>query len=212
MYRNSFVSGFAATILFLSGAQAESPNDKAEAVTIPLDRIWAREMPGTRDIEKLDPKRPLVYEIRRAIGFPPKDKEAQPAFAVLGTGLDALREAHAVFVEKKKPRDRFPAASEVSVVFFSYQFGPYVHVHEIARQGNIVDIRYRFVPHEEQITAEGIALIPLGKLGAGKYRVDIIQTPMEQKYLDKGFRPVSEANARRIVSRSFSFAVSEQGE
>ncbi len=210
--------GFALAISFVPAAV--EPSKEPQPVTIPLDEIWAWRMPGTREIGELEKDKPpkyaygpLVGEIRRSLATRPlKEEEATSGFAVLGAGLEALREAKAVFTKKSKPRKTFPVNSEVSVVFFSYQLGPYVYVHDVARQGNIVDIHYKFVPHEEEISAEGIALIPLGNLGAGKYRVNITQTPMEQKYLDLGFRPVSETNARRIVCRSFSFTVSERGD
>jgi hypothetical protein len=189
-----------------------STNYAEEVVKIPLDQIWANNMPGTRNIVDLDIESWFVSHIREALGFPQKDKDAKPAFAVLGTGLDALRAAHEVLVNKKKPRETFPAGNEVSLVFFAHETQPYVHLHKVERQGNNVNIHFRFVPHEEEVTERYIALIPLGKLSLGKYRVNIIRSPMPQNYIDLGFRPMSDEVARRIVCRSFSFSVSEQGE
>jgi hypothetical protein len=205
MYLKYFVGFVASTVMFLSAAFAETPNDKGEAVTIPLDQIWANDMPGTRNIGKLDPNRPLAYEIRKAIGFPPNDKEADPGFAVSGTGLDALREAHAVLVKKTPLRDTLPANSEVSIVFFAHETGPYVHIRKVEHQGQNVNIYYRFVFHEEEVTSGYIALIPMGKLVLGKYRVNIKQLPPEPIMR----RPVSDSDVYRIVCQSFSFTVSK---
>jgi hypothetical protein len=212
MYQFSVATGLATTVLLFSAASAETRRDNGEVITIPLSEIWANNMPSTRDIGKLDPKRPLAYEIRRAIGFPPKDEEAKPGFAVMGTGLEALQEAHAVFVDKKKPRATFPAGSDVSVVFFTHETRPYVHLQKADRQGNKINVHWRFVPHETEDMTIHVALIPLGKIPSGKYRVNVIRSEMPKKYIDLGFRPTSDKVARRIVCRSFSFTVSEQGE
>ncbi|MDZ4657140.1 MAG: hypothetical protein SH868_06125 [Bythopirellula sp.] len=179
-----------------------------DSVEIPLDQIWANSMPGTKKFSELNTQQPLVYEIREAIGFTQKDKDAKPAFAVLGTGLDALRGAHEVLVNKKKPRDTFPPGSEVSVVFFAHETQPYVHLHKVERQGKNINIYYRFVPHEEEVTERYIAIIPLGKLPDGKYRMNVIRSPDAGNRLKKA----SEEAARRIVCGSFSFTISEQGE
>ena len=87
-------------------------NPKPEAVIIPLNRIWALEMPGTLNIAELEPDKnprsahgPLLREIRRSLAPLREGEEAKPEFAVLGTGADALREAHAVIVDGQTPRD-----------------------------------------------------------------------------------------------------------
>lgn len=178
----------------------------AEPKEIPLKDIWANRVPGTRDINKLDKQPSMVLDIRRAIGFPTKDK-AKPGFAVEGTGPDALREAHAVFVKDKKPRDTFSGRDEVSVVFFAYETRPYVHLQKVELQGNNINVYYQFVYHETEEVTRYIALIPLGKLPAGKYRVNINRSPKE-KY--GGSQPLSDEIAARIVCRSFSFTVSDK--
>src|SRR3972149_3930991 len=170
------------------GALADLPGDQPEAkvVTIPLDQIWGYNMPGTRDVQKLeaDTRSLLFMQIRRSLWpFPSKDKDAEAGFAVLGTGLQALREVHGVLVEKKKPRETFPTGREICVVFFSYQNTLYVHLRGGRREGNTVEIRYVFVPHETEDTTEHFALIPLGTLPIGMYHGNIIQSPMDRKYV-----------------------------
>jgi hypothetical protein len=189
-----------------AGAMAVPPKDQSEAVMIPLDRIWGYNMPGTRDVQELaaDARSVPFMEIRRSIwSIPAKQTKAGPAFAVSGTELEALRDVHSVLVNGKKPPQLLPAGSEIYVAFFSYANRPYVHLHNVERQGNTIDIRWRFVPHETEETTEHFALIPLGKLSNRKYHVNIIRSPMRQKYVDL------DVVADRKVCKSFSFSVAE---
>jgi hypothetical protein len=197
-------------------ALAAPPDDEpaADAVKIPLDRIWGYSMPGTRDVQELaaDARSVPFMEIRRSIwSIPAKQTKAGPAFAVSGTELEALRDVHSVLVNGKKPQQSFAAGSEIYVAFFSYANRPYVHLHNVERQGNTINIRWRFVPHETEETTEHFALIPLGKLPIGKFHVNIIRSPMPQEYIDLGFRPTSDVVADRNVCKSFSFEVMEEG-
>jgi hypothetical protein len=190
--------------------------EKVEAVVIPLDQIWATQMPGTRNVDELD--RSLVGEIRRVIGHStPENQETKAAFAVLGTGADALLAAHAVFVgkvfaENIKRRQTFPEESTVSIVFFSAESGNYVHLDRVECQGSVVSIYYRFVPIEsvKPPLPKQFALIPLGKLPPGKHRVNVIESPPEQKTMSSMWFPQSYADTLRIVGNSFSFFVGEQ--
>ncbi|OHB74841.1 MAG: hypothetical protein A2W31_06410 [Planctomycetes bacterium RBG_16_64_10] len=201
--------------VFLTAHVGWALADESKTVAIPLDQIWAWRMPGTRDIGQLEPNKPakvacgpLVGEIRKALSATPANgKEAKPGFAVLGTGLKALRGAHAVLVKNKNPQDTFPANSEISVVFFSYQFGPYVHLEHVKRRDNVVDIAYEFVPHRTEEVTEHLALIPVGNLSSGKYYVKVDRASMEQKNAVQGFRPTTDTDARRIICHSFDFTV-----
>jgi len=208
----SIVGASSIAIIATSAAHAKPPENNVDTAIIPLDQIWAYNIPGTRDIEDLNPPSKLAFEIRVAIGFPPKKKDANHGFTVQGEGFDALREAHAVFVEEKTRRDTFSANSEISAVFFAHETRRYVHLHKVERQGDNISIYYRFIPHETEETTRHFALIPLGRLPNGNYRVKVIRSPMEQKYADIGFRPLNDDVARRIVCRPFSFSVSQEGE
>jgi hypothetical protein len=194
-----------------------APLRSEEMHKIPLDKIWAWQMPGTLDVATLEKDKPpsfaygpLVRDILRVLGDAPEEgKPAREAFAVQGTGLDALREAHAVLVQKKKPQNTFPAGSEISVVFFSYSSGSYVHLEKVQRRDNVIEIRYRFVPHKTAELTEHIAIAPLGPSPAGEFQVAVIQSPMDERFVKGGFRPVDPAVARQLVSGSFRFSVEE---
>jgi hypothetical protein len=90
--------------------------------TIPLDRIWALGMPGTKDLRSLNEKskeNPLLTGIEMALRVvPPVGKKAKPVFVVSGTGAEALKEAHGVIVDDKPTAQTFPIGSNVSIVFF----------------------------------------------------------------------------------------------
>ena len=134
----------------------------------------------------------------------------------MGTGIDALRRAHAVFAEGKKPRDTFAPESAITIVFFSYQFGTYVHLQQVELRENIIDVEYRFVPHGEIYLTAHFALIPLGKLPIGKYQVRIIQAPPVQESrvgghealkLNRRNRTLEKESGLRFVCGSFAFSV-----
>ncbi len=97
----------------------------------------------------------------------------------------------------------------MSVVFFSYQEGNYVHLSRIELHGNDILIQFRFVPHETAVVTEHFALIPLGKLRAGKYQVKVVQSPMEQEYIDQGCVANDESDVQRFVCGSFEFSVKD---
>lgn len=195
----------------VANATADAANEEAKSRIIALDQIWGYNLPGTRDLLKIEGRssaKQQIEEIRDALSTPPpQGKEASAGFAVAGSGADALREAHAVLVGGKKPRQTLPQDSELSLVFFSYQFGPYVHLQKVLRRGNVIEVQYLFVPHKTEEVTEHFALIPLGKLAAGKVRVEITQLPMEKRFVSAGWNDIAPEVARRIVCRPFSFVV-----
>jgi hypothetical protein len=207
-------------------------------VIIPLDQIWAYDMPNTRDIRLLEPKafgeetRNLptgeerrryrtsnVYEIRTSLtgkgGFtcvtktqPPETiwQEAKPGFAVVSSGLEVLRQAHSVLVEENEPRQVFSADSRISLVFFSNLCGYYVHLDQVALRQNVIEIQFRYVPHMSADLTAHFGLIPLGKLMKADYRVNIIRSPMEQRYVDEGYKALPPDRERAVICRPFRLA------
>jgi hypothetical protein len=163
---------------------------------IPLDQIWAYEMPGTLDVRELEPdrfgakvrnlgseeqikrsKESLTFQIMKSMGVANRGVQVVPGFAVLGSGKEALRNAHTILVNGQKPRETFPANSKISLVFFSKVFGYYVHLDKVEREGTTITIKYFFVPHRETVTSTHFALIPLGELVAGEWQVDVARSP-----------------------------------
>jgi hypothetical protein len=199
---------------------------KQQSKEIPLDEIWAYEMPGTLDVRALEPdkfgvmvrnlgseeqvkrsKESLTFQIMKSIGVAKRGLRAAPGFAVLGSGEGALRNAHAVLVDRQKPRETFLTNSKITLVFFSKVFGYYVHLDKVEQRGTKITLKYSFVPHRETIGSSHFALIPLGELAAGEWNVEIEPSPWPETPEFAAYRaPGTEWNSS-IVCRSFSFVV-----
>jgi len=196
---------------------------------IPLKSIWANDMPGTRNIRELEPEffeevidgdrrlyknrndrfRDSIYwHFGGALDHLQPGGEARKGFAVTGTGLDAFREADQVLNKGARPRKSFAEGKDVSIVYFSHQAGTNIYLDDVTREGNVIKVPFFPVPRGERDLPANYAIIPLGKLPAGKYRVQIVQVPMTQKYIDAGYtQPPRPAIFDRVVSKSFAFEV-----
>jgi hypothetical protein len=137
---------------------------RAGVQTIPLDKIWAFEMPRARDVRELEGDKfgekvlklpsnqqsallhqALTTHIRLALQ---NSKKSRDGFAVMGTRKSALKGAYDVLVKGQKIQSSFPVDSDITLVFFSHQFGQHVHLTRIERDGNTINVFYQFVPHE----------------------------------------------------------------
>jgi hypothetical protein len=190
---------------------------------IPLDRIWAYEMPGTRDIKSISDNKPLDQLDARLLGaalelayYRSEDLNfkdvARSGFAVAGNGRRALHAALAVFLDWEVRRDKFSPEDEIAVVFFSEPISRYrVQIREVNRIGNEIDIRYELAPSESRQSYTNFAVIPLGKLSVGKYNVDIQQLPREQTVAEAklGRKPLDDEWSREFLCKPFSFHVTE---
>ena len=219
--------------VFSAGCGTDSHLGGAETQTIPLEQIWAYEMPGTRDVRELEPdvygtvvrtlsaeerdrrfNESLVAQILESLGPPPAVKpgpirlpDPKAVFAVKGAGFEALKEAYAVLVEKQTVPASLPTGSEISIVFFSYEAGSFVQVRDVERRRKVIQIRYRFAPHGLAIATSHIALIPLGPLPAGEYQIAIIQSPMDTKWVPSGTELINLEWEKKVVCKPSSFSV-----
>lgn len=237
MNQFTFICGFAVAVLWSAVAAAETPNEQANTVTIPLDQIWAIFMPGTQDLHTLEPevfsseasklppdvhaqraRESLINQIGAHLQPEPADKPGpakknpnpRPAFAVLGTGREALQAAAAVFAQGQKPQQSFPEGSEISVVFFSYQAGSRVQLVKVERENNVIQIRYRFFADGLTAATSHIALIPLGDLPVGKYQVEITQSPMSGTFKHSSTGQVMSDWGQKLICQPFSFFVEDR--
>ena len=223
--------GLAFVLVGVSSAKAEP-----DAVTIPLDQIWGYNLPGTRDIAGIPLPEPKgvhetdalfrvqrernIERMRKSLASKPPTEGAVPAF-VLPWQVDfyTLQRVASELsgTTRLGPPNRAPAIKtyavddELTLVFFTYSASYYVRLKEVQRSGSEIKVRYQFEPHASVETTVHFALIPLGKLPAGDYRVDFEQIPMDQKYSDAGFALVPHS-AVDLVSRPFSFEVWEPTE
>lgn len=159
------------------------------ATLIPLDQIWAHQMPGTRNVRDLEQsgepiseeqlRKSLVWQLDRDLFNRRKEgKTAGPAFVVIGTGKEALDNAYTVITEHIEPEQLFSAGTDLSLVFYSHMSGGYyVHLDSIERAERKIRVNYRFVAHNTGDATSHFALIPLGRLPEGKFHVEIKQVP-----------------------------------
>ncbi len=186
-------------------------------VLVPLNQIWAHKMPGTRPVGELDASKtltgttehPIVNEITQRLRRRPKEGEkAGPTFIVAGTGKEALTNAHSVLLGNTTAAKAFSTEADVSLVFYSYSGGGYLRIDSVETAERVITINYRFVTHFTAESTVHFALIPLGKLPEGKYRVNIEQ----QQRIDTDGRPVTPIpDPWRIVSGNFSFRIPKEG-
>jgi hypothetical protein len=244
MFVRPLSNGLMLSVLFGHAALAEPPaaqdkQEQAESITIPLERIWAYRMPGARDIDGLVSelakmncesnsqnsngvsRKKLWSSIATSLMeespfWPGQGKTARPGFVVSGKAVEALEGARSVIVRGDRPHESIVAGNKISIVFFSYQFANYVHLQRVERTGSTIDVRYRFVQPINRIQTVHIALIPLGRLLPGDYRVEMTAGPIGQELFDGRIesRKTDRRSAslvqewhRRFVCQSFEFSV-----
>jgi hypothetical protein len=210
--------------LLVTNAVAETANEQSKTTIIPLKKIWAWDMPGTTDVRSLEPQffgapirteaqlkqaeHSLISQSLRPLASDARQKAGE-AFAVAGTGIEALENAHAVLAENREPRKSFSTKDELSVVFFSRISGTYIHIDKVQQQGQRIEIRYKFVPHIDGHLTVNFAIIPIRTQSEGDVIVDIATLPLEKKFIDLGVAPISKESEARIVCKSFRFVVKD---
>lgn len=225
-----------ALALAVATATPSSADDtESGTVEIPLESIWALDMPDTRDIAGIDlPSMPqstffgwgfeefkqyreqAVEKLRRALSAKPPSVDALAGFVVTdprGMGLLALLNNQIVdaVASDNSPlrKNRIQSGHEAFLIFYSHPSSYHVRLKSVKRHGNKIDVAYAFEPHYTLESTVHFAMIPLGKLEAGEYQVHFTQQQMGQEYIDAGFIRVTEFQAKRFVSRPFSFTVQQ---
>ncbi len=192
--------------------EADEEENGGKSVVIPLDQIWGFNLPGTRDILQLDLvvlPQPFGSLRPRTLDFlmPPEGKQnkrAGPGFAVVGSGQAALVAAHTKLPKGSSAKNTFSEEDEISAVFFGSSFFIDLHLAQVQRRGNLIEIRYQLLKDEGFPVAK-FALIPLGKLPVGEYQVRVIPPPFQTN--PSRFRLRYRSQAHEAVCTSYSFSV-----
>lgn len=210
MKRSVLASAMLTICLPAMNAFAEA-NAQSEKQLIPLKDIWAYYMPGTRDIQQLNTpmQKDLVELIQVSLGQRENGDQPKQGFIVQGDDKMALRTAYDVLVTGKGVPKGAKPNQQTWIVFFSRDSNQFVHLHDVSRQGDQITVRYQFVPHDSQEMTRHFALIPVGSLPAGSYRVSVVNLPMEKRYFDVGYRPMPESFVSKIVCKAFGFVIGE---
>jgi hypothetical protein len=209
-------------LLFPSVSDAEPAKKDAETKQIPLDKIWAYKMPGTKDVRELEPKldvhdpkfkeaweRSLVRQMVSFLssGAPREGETPRPGFVVIGTGKESLKNAHITLKDKSNvdEQQQMPKDTELSLVFFHYDTGWHPQLTSVERSPDSIVVKYKFVqPEDPSFSTPRFALIPLGNLSPGRVNVKFEQ---EQPVDYRGLRLNQKTNAERLVCDSFSFEI-----
>lgn len=204
---------------------ADESKASADVKTIPLDSIWGYNLPATRDISGIPfPEQPKgvgqtfaflgrerdynIEQIRRALVLKSPTDKALPGFVIPSAcNSRTLLGVHPVLRGKPNPLKRNFPEGEFTLIFFSHPLSYYARLRAVEQDDDRIIVRYQFEPHTTPEATVHFALIPLGKLAAGEYKVDYEQIPLEQKYRDQGFEPVPP-KAEDTVCHDFSFTVS----
>jgi hypothetical protein len=180
-------------------AVVSKPSDKTstptgETITIPLTeiwstnrkRMWALNEPVTKyfgDVLKGDPaNQSLLAEIKKALAVETLETKADSAFAVSGSFLAALKNAHAVLAGKQERPTSLSADSSISIAFFSLESPYYISITDVQIRREVIRIKYEYILHITEDMSRLFALIPLGKLSSGHYRVEIDHEPFEKRF------------------------------
>jgi len=217
--------------VFVDSARAD---DKALISTIPLDTISGS---GYRALRALEPElfiyrdtpekwkkystpegmkeakalaaKSLAYPIELAIGKlrPRKDGQADQGFAVRGEGRNSLPGIYDVFVKGAPPIQSFPTGTPISVVFFAPPSMP-VRLNRVERTNGKITIRYMLLTSNLRTRPWHLSIIPLGKLPAGEYDVEMIRShEREKEFNPPDFPPVPPNSERGIICQPFSFVI-----
>jgi hypothetical protein len=125
-----------------------------------------------------------------------------------GEGREALEEFYRQRTNKG-PINAVSGNVPLTLAFYTRWTSWNVYLQSVTRRGNLFTIRYQPVPNQTRMSQTTLALIPIGSLPSGKYRVAVEQLPMDQTYADRGFSPPPAALINDI-SNSFEFFVSQK--
>lgn len=207
-----------AALVSLSTEVGHAAEGDAESVEIPLNAVWAYDMPGTRELSDgmrngkfVADEGPLILAIRKGPFLRTRrDEKPKPAFAVQGVGMEALDHAQTIMTGKEEPQSRFPGASDLSIVFFSTTTPAYVHIDRVTLGKNVIDISFHFIPHETRELTEHFAIIPVGQLSAGSHDVRIVQLPISEENITPRTKEVDLDWQKKFICRPFSFEVDDR--
>ncbi len=205
----------------------------ADSIEIPLESIWALDIPKTRDIEGMDlPAAPqssfpgwgfeefknyrqqAIERLHSALSAKPPSADALAGFVVSVSPERKLlavlnNEIIQALNSESSPvrQNSIQSGRNAFLIFYSHPSSYYVRLKSVTRQGKTIEVSYAFEPHYTVESTVHFAMIPLGKLEAGEYQVRFSQQLMDQKFMDAGFIRVVEGQAKRFVCRPFSFIV-----
>ena len=222
------------TFLVLLIAAIEIPLDQVWGFDMPGTRDVAgitlpvvdeKKQPGLDHESYRIQRSHIIEQIRQSLTTKPGSMNAMPGFALSrAPDFYTLRAADMrLAITKKMGRPGFkpsqlgvnlssplPPGDQITLVIYSYPCSYFFRLMQVERDENVITVRYQFEPHYSPESTIHFALIPLGKLPIGDYKVEMEQVPMDKKWQDAGFLRVHNVRERQLVSLPFSFSVAEK--
>jgi hypothetical protein len=213
---------------------AESTKSPENALHIPLDQIWAYDMPGTKDVRELEPdlvgaqtkslpekeqqrraNYSILEDLAKSLRFLPDKRpiDQKPGFGVAGTGIEALRAARDVIVGDKQAPQAFPSGTDVSAVVFSYPSEYGITFDSVTKTtnrkfykglGRGLEVRYHLTPNPSADLVEHLAIIPFGNVLPRFTMIRFLPDRAESSPDSRGLAKVDNNYASGILGRSFS--------
>ena len=170
------------------------------AEEIPLKSVWAYDISGTQDVRKLSNElsNDFATWLMRRTG---EGGKSGKCFVVSGEGEVALQGAANVLLGGAKRPTKL-AGKEASLVFYSLAAPGYVSIDSIEKGGGKITVRFKIATHQESLSTTHFALIPLGKLSAGKLEVEIVEVDPDKPYSNREL-------TKRAVCKSCTIDIQE---
>ncbi len=187
-----------------------------ETLTIPLDTIWAWDMPGTKDVSEISPvdttlptketrRLSPMHDILITLNYADKNQRPAKGFVVIGSDRLALDKAREIITGKSKALSALPSYEELTLVYFSKGGCP-IYLSEVSRNKHKIIVTFYTHRTIELDLGSYFALIPLGKLPKGGYMVRLQQS---SPTVEPGAtsKRLSAENVHRLICDSFDFSV-----
>jgi len=217
-------------VLIFFGAAGGGCSREEPSIEIPLNKIWAVEMPGTKDVRKLEPIHfgaatrqlpqneqtkllisSLKFQIFQAIyNRQKKGEPIGPGFTVAGKGKEALESVHGILKNGVPIPSSISTNAEATLFFYGALNGQYLQLKKVYIEKRQMILQFQLVPHMTMEMTQHFALIPLGKLPIGNYTVTIKQVLTEKEINNPN--PMMDASyfqkkRKEWVCQDFQFAV-----
>lgn len=174
---------------------------------IPLNEVWAYQMPRTKDVRKLDidinrstvasPQELIEKSLVEGIlaSLQHRERPHKDGFVVSGVDSRALKAAYNVLVCKQRPQTK--ATGSISLVFYAIA-GPKVDLCAVEHNQNVITIKWHFVSYSTPIERSTFGLIPIHGLRPGEYEVRLERQPSKS---DGFAQPVEGTTADNMTDK-----------
>ena len=196
--------------------QETKRDDEIEtSLVIPLEDIWAWNISGTKSLMTLtsvDPSKKNKYwtyieDVNQTLGPVDQNNQSSRGVVVKGTGLDALRNVHAIRTKHQASEETIKAGSDISILFFMHAMSPNLQLKRVTVENYTIEIVYELVPRIDAGKTTHFALIPIQAVKEGQYQVKFTRSTSTETFDDVGISQLPIEVSELAVSKPFHFKV-----